>query len=53
VVVDNEGYCLAEDDTRIGKQPLVTFIEDEVDGLHIGNKDYQDVRIELAQYFKK
>jgi hypothetical protein len=52
VVVDSEGYCLAEDDTRIGKQPLVTFIEDEVDGLHIGNKDYQDVRIEIAKFFK-
>ena len=52
VVVDKEGYCLSEDETRIGDQPLVSFSEDEVDGLHIGNKDYQDVQYELANFFK-
>jgi len=52
VVVDSEGYCLAEDDSRIGDKPLVTFTEDEVDCVNLTNKDYQDVRIELANYFK-
>ena len=53
VVVDSEGYCLAEDESRIGEKPLVEFTKDELYGVDLSNYDFDDVRVELAKHFKK
>jgi hypothetical protein len=52
VVVDSEGFCLASDDTRIGEEPLVKFTREEAFDLDLYNKDFDYVRVELANYFR-
>lgn len=52
VVVDADGYMLAEDDTRIGKKPLVAIKEDSADDLDLLNRDEDDIKYELAQLMK-
>jgi hypothetical protein len=53
VMVDSEGYCLAEDDSRIGEKPLVEFTEDELYAVDLSNNDFDDVSEEIGKYFKK
>ena len=53
VVVDSEGYCLAEDDTRIGEKPLVEFTKKDLDPVDLSNSDFEHVRMKLAEYFEK
>lgn len=53
VVVDSEGYCLAEDDTRIGEKPLVEFTKKDLDLVELSNSDFEHIRMEIAEYFKK
>jgi len=53
VVVDSDGYCLAEDDTRIGEKPLVEFTKKDLDLIDLSNNDFENVRMTLAEYFEK
>ena len=53
VMVDSEGYYLAEDDSRIGEKPLVEFTKDELYAVELSNNDFDDVSEEIGKYFQK
>lgn len=49
VFVDAEGYRLAQDDTRMDKEPLVNFDKEQIENLELTNRDESDISFELAQ----
>lgn len=49
VVVDRNGFLMAEDGSRIGRKPIVSFTEDEVEGTEVTGTDEQDIRVQLAE----
>lgn len=52
LVVDCEGYVLGEDDTRIGKKPVVPFTEDDVDNCECAGLDYIGISMSLANVYR-
>jgi hypothetical protein len=53
VVVDQEGYRLAEDYTYMDESPILIFSEDDAQKLNFAKRYQKDINIEIANYFKE
>jgi hypothetical protein len=52
LVVDCEGFVLADDDSRMGKAPVVSFTEDDLDETECTCIDYGDIDVILAKMYE-
>lgn len=53
VVVDDEGYRLAEDYSHMDETPILIHTEFDVQKSKFSTRNRKDINIELANYFKK
>ena len=53
VVVDWEGYRLADDYSRMDENPIFSFTEFEAQKIKFSTRNQKDINFELANYFKK
>lgn len=53
VVVDWEGYRLAEDYTHMDESPIFTFTEKDAKRIKLSTKNWQDITKKIANYFNE